>query len=75
MKIKNIIFIYILSFLFLNLSSHIKAESNVDKYPYVYTPTDNYEFNTIIEGDEIEHSFIIQNKGTAFLNIEKVEPG
>jgi len=75
MKIKNIFFFFLLSFLILNLNSAIKAENNVNTYPSAYLPLDNYEFDTIVEGTEIDHQFIIQNKGTAPLNIEKVRTG
>jgi len=75
MKIKNIFFFFLLSFLILNLNSAIKAENNVNIYPSAYLPLDNYEFDTIVEGTEIDHQFIIQNKGTAPLNIEKVRTG
>ena len=75
MKIKNIFFFFLLSFLILNLNLAIKAENNVNTYPSAYLPLDNYEFDTIVEGTEIDHQFIIQNKGTAPLNIEKVRTG
>ena len=75
MKIKNIFFFFLLSFLILNLNSAIKAENNVNTYPSAYLPLDNYEFDTIVEGTEIDHQFIIQNKGTAPLNIENVKTG
>ena len=75
MKIKNIFFFFLLSFLILNLNSAIKAENNVNTYPSAYLPLDNYEFDTVVEGTEIDHQFIIQNKGTAPLNIENVKTG
>jgi hypothetical protein len=75
MKIKNLFFFFLLLFLLLNFNVHLKAENDVNKYPSAYLPIDNYEFDEVIEGHEINHSFIIQNKGTADLNIEKVETG
>ncbi len=75
MKLKNLFFIFLLSFLFLNLNASIKAENNVNTYPSAYLPLDNYEFEPVVEGAEINHDFIIQNKGTAPLNIEKVKTG
>jgi hypothetical protein len=75
MKIKNLFFFFLLFFLFLNLNASIKAEDNVNTYPSAYLPVDNYEFDTVVEGAEIDHQFIIQNKGTAPLNIEKVKTG
>ena len=75
MKIKNLFFFFLLFFLFLNLTTSIKAEDNVNTYPSAYLPVDNYEFDPVIEGAEIDHQFIIQNKGTAPLNIENVKTG
>lgn len=75
MKVKNLFFFFLLFFLFLNLNASIKAEDNVNTYPSAYLPVNNYEFDRVIEGDEINHQFIIQNKGTANLNIEKVKTG
>lgn len=75
MKIKNLFFFFLLFSLILDLNASIKAENNVNKYPFAYMPVDNYKFDTIVEGTEIDHQFIIQNKGTAPLNIETVEAG
>ncbi len=75
MKIKNLFFFFLFFFLFLNLNASIKAEDNVNTHPSAYLPVDNYEFDTVVEGAEIDHQFIIQNKGTAPLNIEKVKTG
>ena len=75
MKIKNLFFFFLLSFLILNLNASIKAENNVNIYASAYLPVDNYEFDPVVEGAEIDHQFIIQNKGTAPLNIEKVKTG
>lgn len=75
MKIKNLFFFFLLFFLILNLNGSIKAEDNINTYPSAWLPVDNYEFDTVVEGAEIDHYFIIQNKGTAPLNIEKVKTG
>ena len=75
MKIKNLFSLFILFFLILNLNASLKAEDNVNTYPSAYLPVNNYEFDPVLEGDEIAHYFIIQNKGTAPLNIEKVKTG
>ena len=75
MKFKNLFFFVLLFSLILNLNVSIKAEDNVNTYPSANLPVDNYEFDTVIEGNEIDHQFIIQNKGTAPLNIEKIKTG
>ena len=75
MKIKNLFFLVLLFFLILNLNASIMAEDDVNTYPSAYLPVNNYEFDTVVEGTGIDHQFIIQNKGTADLNIEKVKTG
>jgi len=75
MKIKNLFFFFLLFFLLLNLNSSIKAENNVNTDHSAYLPVNNYKFDPVVESTEIDHQFIIQNKGNASLNIEKVETG
>ncbi len=75
MKIKNLFFFFLLFSLILNLNTSIKAENNVNTEPCAYLPVDNYEFDPVLEGAEINHQFIIKNKGTAPLKIEKVKTG
>ena len=75
MKIKNLFFFFLLFFFLLNLNASIKAENNVNTYPSAYLPVNTYKFDQVVEGTEIDHQFIIQNKGNAPLNIEKVKTG
>ena len=75
MKIKNLFFFFLFFFLLLNLNASIKAENNVNTYPSAYLPVNDYKFDPVVEGAEIDHQFIIQNKGNAPLNIEKVGTG
>ena len=75
MKIKNLFFFFLLFFLFSNFNVSLKAEDNVNTYPSAWLPVNNYEFEPVVEGTAINHSFIIQNKGTAPLNIEQVRTG
>ena len=41
----------------------------------VFVPENRYTFPTVIDGTEVTHDFIIQNKGDAPLVIEKVKTG
>ena len=41
--------------------------------PNVYFPSDHYDFGSVVEGTEVRHAFVIQNKGNAPLEIIKVE--
>ena len=75
MKIKNLFFLFFLFFFISNLNASLKAEDNVNTYPSAWLPVNNYEFEPVVEGTAVDHCFIIQNKGTAPLNIEKVRTG
>jgi len=44
-------------------------------FPSAFVPTSKFEFEPVIEGAEVVHDFIIQNKGTEVLNIDKVKTG
>ncbi len=50
----------------------VKVESEI---PAALLPTRSYEFEPVLEGDEVRHDFIIQNKGTAPLFITRVKTG
>lgn len=43
--------------------------------PPVFVPETCYKFGSVLEGTEITHDFIVQNKGTAPLKIETVRTG
>ncbi|MCP4353971.1 MAG: DUF1573 domain-containing protein [Desulfobacterales bacterium] len=43
--------------------------------PSAFVPGISFEHPTVAEGVEITHDFVIQNKGTAPLNIKKVRTG
>jgi len=41
--------------------------------PSAYLPADRYEFAPVMEGKEVVHDFVVQNKGSAPLEIQKVK--
>jgi hypothetical protein len=43
--------------------------------PSAFLPVTKWEFNPIVEGEEVIHDFVIQNKGDALLNVSKVKTG
>ena len=53
----------------------VAAENSAEKRPLVVIPEQTYEFVPVVEGSLVTHDFIIQNKGTAPLVIEKVKTG
>jgi len=60
--------------------SHIKpvaADPNPasDKAPKAFLPLTKWEFEPVIDGQEVVHEFAVQNRGNAPLNIERVKTG
>jgi hypothetical protein len=51
------------------------TENNTLNKPSILIPESLYKFSPVLEGTEIIHDFIVQNKGTAPLKIEKVRTG
>lgn len=51
------------------------AEEAGQARPSTYFPEPVYTFDPVFEGVEIPHGFTIQNKGTADLEVKRVEGG
>jgi hypothetical protein len=51
------------------------TEKNTLDVPSAFVPETRYKFGPVLEGTEITHDFIVQNKGAAPLKIEKVRTG
>ena len=43
------------------------------KLPVAHFPAARYEFSPVVEGQEVSHDFVIQNKGTATLEVQRVK--
>jgi len=43
--------------------------------PKAVAPTESYDFGTVLEGNDVLHDFVIQNKGDAPLDIKDVRTG
>jgi hypothetical protein len=46
-----------------------------DAGPVAFFPQTLYEFSPVLDGARVVHEFVIQNKGSATLNIERVKTG
>jgi len=44
-----------------------------DAKPTAFFPQTLYEFPPVLDGEKVVHEFVIQNKGLAPLNIERVK--
>jgi hypothetical protein len=63
----------ILSALLILTGSAIRAEDVNTAAPSIFVENPAYEFATAIDGTQVIHEFMIQNKGRAALIIEKVK--
>jgi hypothetical protein len=43
--------------------------------PKAVAPTESHDFGTVLEGNDVLHDFVIQNKGDAPLDIKDVRTG
>ena len=51
------------------------AMAQDDGGPAVFFPQTRYEFSPVLDGDKVVHEFVIQNKGTQTLNVQRVKTG
>jgi hypothetical protein len=51
------------------------AAEEAKDVPVAFAPEAEYKFTSALDGDEVVHDFIILNKGTAELKIERVQTG
>jgi hypothetical protein len=45
-----------------------------DKYPKAFFPQARHDFGTVMEGQDIRHEFIVENRGQVPLTIVRVQP-
>ena len=43
--------------------------------PQALLPESIYEFSSVVEGTQVTHSFVLQNRGNELLKIFKIESG
>lgn len=60
-------------FFFLGMAYAVQNE--VKGSASVVFPEPEFEFDAVFEGIEVVHDFVIQNKGTATLDVKKVSGG
>jgi len=52
-----------------------QKEPSKENQPQIYLDSTKYDVGEISEDDEIKHTFIIKNTGTAMLEIQNVKAG
>jgi hypothetical protein len=61
--------------LFLTLFAAVCFGTKDQSAPSVFFPQTSFEFPAALDGAKVEHTFVIQNKGTATLKVERVKTG
>ncbi len=51
------------------------VENETSESPSALAPVTKFEFETVVEGVDVTHEFVIQNKGTGTLKINRVKTG
>lgn len=52
-----------------------ETEGSSNRLPVIFYPETKYHFEEVLDGTSVTHDFVIQNKGDAPLNIQKVKTG
>ncbi len=64
-----------IAIVFLLAAASFGADVKMSDAPLAVVLESVYKFNPVLDGEEIVHDFVIQNRGTAELKIYKVETG
>ena len=59
----------------LTLSAAVGFGTQDDAEPAAFFPQTLYEFTPVLDGEKVVHEFVVQNKGNATLNIDRVKTG
>ncbi len=51
------------------------TENKANETPSVFFPEKRYMFAPVLDGSEVIHDYVVQNKGAATLKIERVKTG
>ncbi len=75
MRIKMVLIFVIIFFTLFSIAVSFGSEKEAQKSPSAFFPANSYEFEQVVDGTKVMHDFIIQNKGTAPLIIQKIKTG
>ena len=71
----RIFFIFVIAAAVLVSSTGLYAADKSQGAPLAFMPHVRYDFPLVLEGKDVHHDFIIQNKGSADLDIKEVRTG
>ena len=57
------------------INDRIEITKTRDLFPVAVFPETEYQFEAVADGMEIQHDFVVQNTGTAELDIKEVKTG
>jgi hypothetical protein len=66
---------WVIILLFLMPLSALGEEIETVGTPQLYMPEKSYNFQSVVSGMEVSHTYVVQNKGTATLEIMRVATG
>lgn len=75
MKKKTLFLFFLASCILFFETASLGRENKTPDLPSVFVPESRFQFAPVLDGTEITHDFIVQNKGIAPLTIEKVRTG
>jgi hypothetical protein len=61
--------------LFLTVFAAVGFGGQEDAQPSAFFPATSYEFEPVLDGTKVVHDFVIQNKGSVPLKVERVRTG
>lgn len=70
-RIAPVVLVFMLLFLWGTVDDRVIAK--ISSMPKIVLPETEFEFDAVHEGEEVRHYFIVQNKGTAPLEIVDVK--
>lgn len=75
MKFKTFSFFALAFCILFFTNTSFGTEGNATNSPSAFFPESRFEFKPVVDGVDVTHSFMVKNKGTVPLEIEKVKTG
>ena len=75
MKIRNSVALMMVAWLFTGATAIAADARKTSGVPMAVFESTTYHFPTVVDGVTIVHDFVLKNRGTADLKIEKVKTG
>jgi len=75
MRYRSVVFLLSVVVSLAWVTAAVAVESQKPDYPKAFAPEPRFDFPTVVEGTEVTHDFVIENRGTAPLHIRRVQTG